>query len=1313
MKPTHVFTVFLIAVATAVAVAQDAPDAEDSAAWIHALREARDKDPSRDAAGAVDGVIDGGFAFHTAEEDSAWWQVDLGEFQALDRVVIWNRVSLWKRARTITVRLSRDGDEWREAYRHDGSEFLGFESGSPLTVPLQGKTARYVRLQLREKTMFHLDEVQVYSVEQPNSNIALNKFATQSSTCVHSTFTPLPRDGVFAAKPDDIRHARRIVSGLIKQIGPAAWPLRDRMETLVESETSVDDAAWMRLYTAARAKRNRLLRARTWARYFDVEALRLAIIDLVATHGDCYPNATDYLKQLENVDVELPTIRADLLEGHDEICDRVDQLISLQRRALLANPLLDFDELLVVRRATTGPNLGLPQNWQGNCSLPRHGYDDAICRLSSFRDLPQLATLHKPERSVFVGDVELHYDADRLLFSSLNDESLWQIFEISIDGTDLRQVTRGPIAETDNYDACYLPDGRIVFDSAAVCQGIPCVGGADAVANLYLMDADGRNIRQLCFDQDHDWNPTMLPDGGVLFARWEYADTPHYFTRLLFRMNPDGTGQMAVYGSNSYWPNSMFYSRPIPGHPSKLVTVVSGHHGVARMGELVILDTARGTQEADGVVQRIPGRGKKVEPIIVDQLVDNSWPKFLHPWPLSQKYFLTACKPSPAANWGIYLVDVFDNIVLIHEEPGNALFEPVPLVKRRRPPVIPDKVRPDRKDATIYITDIHHGPGLEGVPRGEVEALRVFEWHYGYNKIGGHQHAAMEGGWDVKRIVGTVPIEPDGSALFTVPANTPLAIQPVNKDGEALQLMRSWFTAMPGEILSCVGCHERPSDAVPNRRTIATSRPPRGITPWGGPTRGFSFKREVQPVLNRRCVACHHGEPRDDGVEIPDFGDSSRGWGGFTKSYLALHPYVRRPGPESDYHLLRPAEFRANTSELVQMLRKGHHNVELSVDEWDRLITWIDMNVPDHGTWAEHIDRKEFGRSYEQRRRYRSLYANIQDDPEEIIEVGKPEISPIMPPPMEPRQIVELSCDSWPFDAEEARRRQQAASPTTRRKIDLGGGVTMELTLVPAGQFVMGDDDGGADETPRSLVTIDKPFWMGVCEVTNRQFARFDAIHDSGHYDQRWKDHTTPGYPANLPDQPVVRVTWPSAVAFCQWLSEQTGETFMLPTEAQWEYAARAGSATPLGFGDLDCDFSKLANMADASTTRLVVEGVNPQPVKNPAPHADYLPKDARYDDGYRVVAPVGAFRPNAWGLHDMHGNVAEWTRSVYRPYPYVEDNGAADVSDEERVVRGGSWRDRPKRCRSAFRLHYPQWQPVFNVGFRVVCPVETAMSNR
>ncbi|HPP54855.1 MAG TPA: hypothetical protein PK777_18005, partial [Thermoguttaceae bacterium] len=345
--------------------------------------------------------------------------------------------------------------------------------------------------------------------------------------------------------------------------------------------------------------------------------------------------------------------------------------------------------------------------------MPRNGFDDAIAVIEPIRgESNRLTILYKPERDVFVGDIDLHFDADRMLFSSLDAQGRWEIFEIRTDGTGLRQVTPGGREEVDNYDACYLPDDRIVFGSTAPIQAVPCVNGFHRVANLYIMNPDGSGIRQLCFDQEHTWCPTVLPNGRLLYLRWEYTDTPHAHSRLLFHMNPDGTGQMEYYGSNSYWPNSLFYARPIPGSSTKFVGIVGGHHGVPRMGELVLFDVARGRREADGVVQRIPGRGRKVEPKIEDNLVDNSWPKFLHPFPLNEKYYLVAAQPTPKSLWGIYLVDVFDNMVLIREEPGYALLEPIPLRKSPRPPVIPDRVRLDRKDGLVYLADIYAGGGL-------------------------------------------------------------------------------------------------------------------------------------------------------------------------------------------------------------------------------------------------------------------------------------------------------------------------------------------------------------------------------------------------------------------------------------------------------------------------------------------------------------------------------------------------------------------------------------------------------------------------
>ena len=207
------------------------------------------------------------------------------------------------------------------------------------------------------------------------------------------------------------------------------------------------------------------------------------------------------------------------------------------------------------------------------------------------------------------------------------------------------------------------------------------------------MDADGRNIRQLCFDQDHNYCPSVTNDGRILYLRWEYTDIPHVWGRYLFTMNPDGTTQREFYGSGSYWPNSIFYTRAIPGHPTKVVGVVTGHH-VGRVGELVIFDPAAGRYETEGVVQRIPQRGKPVEPLIQDKLTEESWPKFLHPYPLSEKYFLVSAKPTPGDLWGIYLVDIFDNVVLLKEVEGHALMEPIPFRRRVTPAGHPRQDRP-------------------------------------------------------------------------------------------------------------------------------------------------------------------------------------------------------------------------------------------------------------------------------------------------------------------------------------------------------------------------------------------------------------------------------------------------------------------------------------------------------------------------------------------------------------------------------------------------------------------------------------------
>ncbi|MCP4450557.1 MAG: hypothetical protein GY809_03790, partial [Planctomycetes bacterium] len=517
----------------------------------------------------------------------------------------------------------------------------------PLAITLNECTARFVRIQITDSTWMHLSEVEVYGVSDARKNLALGKPARQSSISQWSTRAKAnPGTVVFNAA--DVPLAHEIINSMLNKIGPIP-ALRDELDVLVGLAQSPDGPRWVSLYARVAGIAARQARTRQNLELLNIPALKRAITDLGKTYPDQYGQADAYLARLDRFARSLPQIRAELLKDSAQAHARLDEIMALKREALLANPLIDFDEIVLVKRSAN--RLGLPANWQGNCSTASTGYDNEIATLSLKNLDAAMTTLYRPSKSEFVGDLDLNFDADKMLFSMPGTHGRWQIWQIGIDGRNLSQVTRGQEPDVDNYDACFLPDGRIIFDSTAPMTGVPCVRGSSHVANLYLMNGDGSGVRQLCFDQDHDWCPTLLNNGRVLYQRWEYTDTPHSNTRMLFHMNPDGTSQMEYYGSNSYWPNSIFYAKAIPDHPTKVVGIVTGHHGVARMGEMVVFDPGVNRHEASGVVQRIPGYGQAVDPTIKDQLVNDSWPKFLHPYPLNEKYFLVSAKPTPSALW--------------------------------------------------------------------------------------------------------------------------------------------------------------------------------------------------------------------------------------------------------------------------------------------------------------------------------------------------------------------------------------------------------------------------------------------------------------------------------------------------------------------------------------------------------------------------------------------------------------------------------------------------------------------------------------
>ena len=1057
----------------------------------------------------------------------------------------------------------------------------------------------------------------------------------------------------------------------------------------------------------------RMLLLQSELKWLNMEAIRLAYEDMKRIEGF---DAVKYLPILTELEQQVKQGFGNIYSGDEAVLANAEKAVANKRAILLANPLLNGDKILTVRyqlgnrdRRAMAPELGTQSNnWSNQESARRKGFNADIVELSNLRDEVQIRTIYKPDNTSSIADLKLHWDGDRAMFTQTMSDNRWNVFEVKLNNGDCKKLIDNPEPDLEFYDGTYLPDGRIIANSNIGYQGVPCVNGSDPVGNMVLYTPQSKNLRRLTFDQDANWNPVIMNNGRVMYTRWEYTDLTHYYTRIVMNMNPDGTEQKALYGSGSMFPNSTFDVQPLPGYASAFVGIISGHHGVARSGRLILFDPAKARKGAAGMLQEIPHRNRPIVEEVKDRLVDGVWPQFIKPSPLNDTYFLVAAKLDKNDLWGIYLVDKFDNVTCLHKMEGEGYISPIAVRKTVTPPAIPDRVKLDDKQATVFIQDIYEGEGLKGIPRGTVKSLRLHAYEYAYVQTqSDHNWHGIQSGWDIKRMLGTVPVEEDGSVIFKIPANTPVSIQPLDKDGVAVQWMRSWLTGQPGEIVSCVGCHEDQNQIVIPKRVIAPQKAPHALTPPEGGTRSFTFDLEVQPILDRACIACHNGEGK--AFDLRGGKKDGRGYG---TSYLNLHPYVHRQGGEGDMVVLYPYEYHPNTSELVRLLKKEHYNVQLTDAEWRKIYNWIDYNAPDKGYFNANVLKSFPYQGYDQIERRKQLtdkYAGGAgvDWKKEIADYAaqlknKGEIKPVMPKKVSPVKEKVLKVKGWPF-APDRVKEMLADEKETVKVLEIAPGIQMTFVRIPAGEFVMGSYHGEPDTYPTTKVKIDKAFWMGELEVTNQQYNTIFPQHDSRYVDQQWKDHVVPGYPANKPEQPVIRVSYNDAMEYCKILSQKTGLNITLPTEAQWEWACRGGSDEDFWFGNLNADFGKKDNLADVTTNKFAVSGVDPQPMSPESPWYKYytfLPKAANVDDGSLVQVGGKKYEANPFGLYCMHGNVAEWTRSDYVPYPYKEN--PKKVS-EYKVVRGGSYIERPKYSTAYSRKGFYPYQCVFNVGFRVI----------
>jgi hypothetical protein len=612
-----------------------------------------------------------------------------------------------------------------------------------------------------------------------------------------------------------------------------------------------------------------------------------------------------------------------------------------------------------------------------------------------------------------IRDVDVSFDGKKILFSwnKSDREDDYHLYEMDAGTRVIRQLTEGLGAA--DYEGCYLPDGDILFNSTRCMQIVDCWW--TEVSNLYRCDKDGKSMLRLTFDQVHLNYPSITWDGRILYTRWEYNDRSQMYPQPLFQMWPDGVAQTAVYGENSWFPTTIIHARGIPGS-GNIFAIATGHHS-RQPGELILIEPSKGRQEAEGVTRVAPIRETK--PVVIDSYGQEK-DLFAYPYPLDGKTLLVTYNPigwnrrftkreeDRMTGFGLYWMDIDGRREILSSRLGIACGRAVPLRPRVRPPSRPQAVRYGQPDGTFYVQDVYVGEAMAGVPRGTVKTLRVVELDFrtagiGNNGNGGPGGGAMistpvsigNGAWDPKILVGDAKVNDDGSVFFRTEVRRPVYFMLLDAKGRTVQTMRSWTTLQPGENASCVGCHES-KNSVPlasARPTKALSAGAQALTPIRGPQRGFSFVKEVQPMLDKHCIVCHDGKdgkkPDLTGACVLD-PSAKRNW---TRSYLALtharpdgkedgskwrgeptNPLLNWVSAASAPPIQKPYSAGANTSALFKKLDDGHCKT-IKPEDVAVLATWVDLGVPFCGTYTEASvwndeERAKFAKYQAKRDRY-------------------------------------------------------------------------------------------------------------------------------------------------------------------------------------------------------------------------------------------------------------------------------------------------------------------------------------------------------
>lgn len=649
------------------------------------------------------------------------------------------------------------------------------------------------------------------------------------------------------------------------------------------------------------------------------------------------------------------------------------------------------------------------------------------------------------EGGVF-GRMDLSFDAKRIVFDwKPSVDEGYRVFEIGTNGRGLRQVLQAPEDEaqvasryrptnadkatyhsgSDDMHPCYLPDGGIAFVSTR-CQANTLCHGGDAFTTpvLYRMDAGGRNLKQLSFGALSEFTPAVLPDGRIMYSRWEYVDKGAVSAKCIWAMRPDGTASAEIYGNDIPFPPTMIQARAIPGAPSKYVFLGCPHYPQNALGTIIRIDMSKPIRTDEPMTYLTPdvkilaeGGWHFRDPLSGNVVMDRSGrgPLFRDPWPLDENHFLVAHKPrgfgsSYAPNgYGLYLLDAAGTVQPFYHDPVISSWQAVPLKAREVPPVFPRAVDAQlarANQAKCIVTDVYHG--LENVERGTIKHIRVLEqiprpWsarRFGRGRVDSYdqQYAVVskDTALGLKVQHGVVPVEDDGSAHFLVPAEANIFFQVLDENYLAVQTERTFVNFMPGEVRSCVGCHETPDDPPPatSRTPMALRRKPSLPGPQPGETAGrrpLHYPTDVQPVLDQHCMECHNAKDRKGGLDLSDrmttFFSASyenllieRRGGRKDRRNPDLVPTIGENHPKTGNVRYLPARsMGSHNSLLVAMLAPGrvqltaseerlqrlaklaktHEKLRLKPEELLRISNWVDTNAQYYGSYYGRRNLKD------------------------------------------------------------------------------------------------------------------------------------------------------------------------------------------------------------------------------------------------------------------------------------------------------------------------------------------------------------------